>query len=257
MVERSSASRRRAGSRRGRRRGRPQARSGVDESHGDQDAEAHAEEKRGQEPGPEEGTSAHRGRTSCVHHSVAARAASGRAGRCIRIQAGCGRRAWTSGARSCGPRRPVPEPAPPRPAARRALTVSELTDRIQGRARDRVRGRLGRGRGLEPPRDAFVRPLVLHPQGREGPDPRGGVEERRAVHQVPAPGRHEGAGARRRSALRAAGRVPALGPGDRAPGQGLPAAGLRGAEGEARQGRASSPRPASGRSPCCRSGSAS
>ena len=174
------------------------------------------------------------------------------------------------GAATASPRkgRGAPEPASPGPRgsgsapARRPAAEAARAHRLRahrtdpGRPRDRVRGRVGRGGDLEP-QDRRLRPLVLLPQGRAGPGPRGRLEDGRAAHPVPPAGRDEGAGPRPAARLPAARRVPDLRPGPRAPRQGLAPAGLRGAEGEAGEGRASSTRRGSARCRCSPAGSAS
>ena len=123
--------------------------------------------------------------------------------------------------------------APPGTAARAHRLRAHGED--PGGPRDRVRGRVGGRRDLEP-EARHLRALVLLPQGRAGADPRGRLEDRRPAHQVPPAGRDEGAGPRRGAGLRAPRRVPGLRAGARAARQGLAPAGLRGAEGTAREG---------------------
>ena len=143
------------------------------------------------------------------------------------------------GAKPARPEEPAPpsrKPAPkPEPTRRRALTVSELTDRIQGVLETEFLDVWVEGE-ISNLKLATVRALLLLAEGRARPARGGAVPQRHAARALQAGGRHEGAGAGRAAHLPPARRLPGPGPGAGAARQGLAAAGLRGAEAEARAG---------------------
>ena len=94
------------------------------------------------------------------------------------------RREARAGRRTPLPRRARPAPKP-EASRRRALTVSELTERIQGVLETEFLDVWVEGE-ISNLKLATSGPLVLLPEGRAGPDPRGGLEERRAARRASA-----------------------------------------------------------------------